>query len=258
MKSKIQDSSICEQATQYQKTNKQEMIKTQITKTLKLAFLMLVSIAIFSCSKDEDEPIPAAIVVDNKLKLPATFDNNTLLTVPDAVKVTAECGSGTTPGTAQNTIVIDKEGIIYDEDKITFEIDLEAKYAGEVVVEIISTSTTLNGNSISLIKRINATSSINCGTNLSFIAGNKLSFNNTFTQAMSLNGGAGAPIAAGNYKCSRGTDNFPSQVSDGNFGNFLRNQTVKGTWTIKVYDCGVGDRVKLNGWKIKFDVGALR
>ena len=218
--------------------------------------IIVLSIAIFSCSKKDDEP--AAVVVDNKLKLPAVFENSTTLIVPDAVGTGSACGSNTTPGTAQNTIVIDKEGIILDENKVTFEIDLADVYAGEVVVEIKNTSSNPAGNSISLIKRIGATAPSSCGTRGSFIKGNKLSFNAAFTQAIAATSSTGIPIVTGNYALSRGTDNFPSQVIDGNLANFLRSQDIKGTWTIKIYDCGTGDICTLYNWKIKFDVGALK
>jgi subtilisin-like proprotein convertase family protein len=221
-------------------------------KTTKNIFLksitILLTIGFFttSCSK-KDNPVP--VVVDTKLALPASLENNTLLTVPDATQNTSACGSGAEPGIAESTIVIDKEGIIGDGTKVSVELDLSDEYAGEVVVELITPS----GATCGLIKRIGTTTNTNCGSNIDFVAGNKLTFNFGFNNVVLNN-----PIATGNYGQLAGTSTFPSTVQITSLNTFFSGKNIKGNWKLKVYDTSVGDLCKLNAWKLKFDTGALQ
>ena len=52
-------------------------MKTQITKTIKLAFLMLVTITIFSCSKKDDEPAPTPATESYTVPVEITFNGAT-------------------------------------------------------------------------------------------------------------------------------------------------------------------------------------
>ncbi|MCU0448197.1 MAG: proprotein convertase P-domain-containing protein [Microscillaceae bacterium] len=187
--------------------------------------------------------------VDQRLKLPAVLENNIALNVPDATKISADCGTGVTPGIAENTIVIEREGIVADGSKISIELDISHGFGGDVVAELILPS----GASVGLIKRIGAVLDNGCGVKNAFIVGNKLTFNSTFTNTTISD-----PIATGNYAPLKGTSNYPSNITIAPLNTFFQGQNIKGTWKMKMYDYGFPDAGKLNAWKIKFEVGALQ
>lgn len=221
-------------------------------KTLKttMAILAVVlfgsSIIFISCNKDNDE-IPTS--VDNKLALPSTLENNTVLPVPDATSNTGECGYNVNVGVAESTIAIDKDGIISDATKLSIELDLKHQDGGDLVVQLITPS----GDSCGLIKRIGATLDSNCGTIDDFVTGNKLTFNANFTNTTIAN-----PIATGNYAPLAGTSIFPTMVPMISLSSFLLGKNIKGIWKIKVYDYGTLGVGQLNSWKLKFEMGALQ
>ena len=215
-----------------------------IEKGLKAILVFGLAFTLVHCSKDDSSSPPA----DTRLVLPATLENNTQMLVPDATQVTGVCGSATTPGSAENTVEITADGIIADPAKVSIEVDIDATFGGEVVLELITPS----GQSAGLIKRIGATSDAGCGFNPKFITGNKLTFNSANATLLA------APYASGNYAPTAGTSTFPSAVAMTPLATFLTDKNIKGIWKMKMYDCGVDDRVKLNSWKLKFDTGALQ
>ncbi len=210
--------------------------------------LLLLAIGLFtiSCSK-KDEPIP--VVVDTKLALPASLENNTLLTVPDATQNTGQCGSGVNFGMAENTITIDKDGVISDASKVSLELDLSDVFAGEVVIELVSPS----GNTCAVIKRIGTINTSSCGSDNDFVSGNKLTFNSAFTNTTIAN-----PVATGNYAPLIGNNTFPMTIPAVPLNTFFNGKNIKGVWKIKAYDFGVGDILKVHSWKLKFEAGALQ
>lgn len=211
-------------------------------KSLKAILVFGLAFTLVHCSKDDG---PSS---DDKLSLPAILENNTQLIVPDALNVTGTCGSATTPGTGESTIEIRANGIIADPAKVSIEVDIEDTWAGEVVLQLFTPS----GDSVGLIKRIGSTSDSSCGPSTDFVAGNKLTFNST--NATLLVG----PFVTGNYAPTAGVSAFPTDVPMIPLTTFLTGKNIKGVWKMKVYDCGVGDRVKLNSWKLKFETGALQ
>ncbi len=221
---------------------KLEFLKMPSIRKLILVSAIVTAITFtISCNKD-DAPAP-----DSRLTLPAILENNTILNIPDA---TGECATGVNPGMIENTIVIDKDGIINDASKVSIELDLSHDFGGDFVVELIAPS----GASCALIKRIGSSSDNDCdhGGN-KFIVGNKLIFNSTYTNTVVAD-----PVAAGNYAPLTGLSTFPSTVPVISLNSFLTGKDIKGIWKIKVYDYGVLDVGKLNAWKMKFDIGALK
>jgi subtilisin-like proprotein convertase family protein len=215
------------------------------TKFLKIALVVIAASLTLSCSKDDD-PAP---IVDTRLVLPATLENNTLINIPDASTGLGDCGTGVTPGNAQSTIEIIGTGIITDPSKVTIELDIEHYYGGDLVIELIAPS----GESCGLIKRLGATSDSTCGNSSNFITGNKLSFNSTFTTTLTAN-----EIVTGNYAPTQGNSNYPTTVPMISLATFLTGKNITGIWKLKMYDYGVGDTGKLNSWKLKFETGALQ
>ena len=210
---------------------------------LKISMMLALALVLVNCSKDDSSPSE-----DNRLVLPATLENNTPLPIPDARNVTGNCGSTTTLGYAENSIEITKDGIIGDPSKVSIEVDISHAFSGEVILELFTPS----GNSVGLIKRINSTSDTDCGSTVSFTAGNKLTFNSASTTPLA------SPYATGNYAPTAGSSAFPTAVSMTPLAAFLTGKNIKGIWKMKMYDSGYGDTGKLNSWKLKFDTGALR
>jgi subtilisin-like proprotein convertase family protein len=223
-------------------------------KTLKNAISILVLIIMTSCSKDNPvEPTSEPVaIVDNRLVLPATLENNILFDIPDAINTTGYCGNRTTPGIVESKIVIDKDGEIGTASKISIELNLSHPNAGDLMAELIAPS----GESCALIKRIGANSDTDCGTNKDFVLGNKLLFNSAVPINVFLAGSTTFP--AGNYAPLIGTSTFPTNVPAISLNDFFTGKKIKGTWKIKMYDFGVDDVGKLIAWKIKFEAGALK
>jgi subtilisin-like proprotein convertase family protein len=179
-----------------------------------------------SCSNDDNNG-------DQKLTLPATFENNTALNIPD-----------TPPGVpVYSEINIPNSGTIIDPSKINIELDLEHSFCVDLVIQIVAP----DGNATTLLKRYGA------GNDL--ISGNILRFNSTFTNTMISN-----PIATGNYAplINQDTSFEPTNISTPSLELFLTNKNIKGIWKIKASDWFTGNVGKLNTWKIKFAEGALK
>lgn len=211
-----------------------------------MSLVLALALAFANCSKDDSDS-PSE---DTRLVLPATLENNTQLSVPDATNTTGSCGSGTTPGVAENSIEITADGIIADPSKVSIEVDISHIYSGDVVLELFTPS----GNSVGLIKRIGATSDTGCGAGADFVAGNKLVFNSANMTLLA----SATTYASGNYSPTSGTSTFPTAVAMTPLATFLTGKNIKGVWKMKMYDCGVADAGKLNSWKLKFDTGALQ
>lgn len=189
------------------------------------------------------------LAADTKLSLPATLENTTALSVPDATNAGGDCGSAVSMGSAESSINITSGGYIADPTKVSIEVDLAHTYSGDVVLELIAPG----GASCGLIKRIGASTDTSCGSSADFITGNKLTFNAAFATPLA------GPYATGNYAPTQGVGiAFPSAVFLTPLTTFLTGKNIKGVWKLKVYDCGVGDQATLNAWKLKFDAGALQ
>lgn len=212
---------------------------------LKMSLTIVLAFMLVNCSKDDNSENPPE---DTRLALPATIENNTPLSIPDATNLTGLCGSNTTPGNAENSIEITADGIIADPSKVSIEVDISHTFGSDVVLELFTPS----GNSVALIKRIGATADTNCGSGTDFIAGNKLVFNSANMLPLA------APFASGNYAPTGGAGTFPNAVAMMPLTTFLTGKNIKGVWKMKMYDCGVDDTGKLNSWKLKFDTGALQ
>lgn len=237
----VQKQTETQRCPQFNNNLKTKAMKTKFRKTVPL---FLLGILIASCSKNDDSDSSS----DTRLVLPAVLENTTQLIVPDAIRAPGNCGSTTTPGNAENTIEITADGIIANAAKVSIEVDIDATFGGEVVLELITPS----GQSAGLIKRIGADADVNCGLGAKFITGNKLTFNSANATLLV------APYPTGNYAPTSGASTFPAAVAMTPLATFLTGKNIKGTWKMKMYDCGVLDRVKLNSWKLKFDTGALQ
>ena len=211
------------------------------THFLKILVLVAAGVTTLACSKKDDSPAPVA-----PLPQSVAFEkaNTTATDIPDQT-----LAGGIANGTVEIPINIDYVGIIADGAKVYVELDLTHTYPNQLAVELISPA----GNTCGLIKRINEPVN-GLGR---FIAGNKLVFNSTYTTAIpSVDSGTNIP--AGNYKPTFGTNTLPTNVVEVPMATFFAGQSINGVWKIKVYDCyyiGVG---LINGWKLKFDTGALQ
>ena len=210
--------------------------------------IVSTSVLVISCSKDKDLILP-----DTRLPLPAALENNTVQNIPDGIPNRpggSYAGSDANPGIIESKIIIEKEGIIADVNKVNIEIDVSHPHCGDIVVELISP----NGESCGLIKRIGSTTDNSAGSLSDFIGGNKLVFN----ASNSIPIQAGTNIAAGNYAPTSGASTFPINIPMSSLNTFLISKNIKGIWKIKVYDYGYGDTGSLNSWKLTFEVGALQ
>jgi len=198
--------------------------------------------SLINCSSDDGDK--------NKLALPATLENNTLLAIPDATG--NSCGSATTPGSAGNSIIIDNDGIIKDPSKVSIVLNLEHAYGGDFVVMLTAPS----GDSCTLIKRLGSSEAdTSCGEDFNFVSGNLLTFNSgneIFIDSEQ------AAVPAGDYAPSSGLSAFPADAVMTDLETFLQNQDIKGEWKINVRDCGALDTGSLVSWKLVFDTGALK
>ena len=210
-----------------------------------LPFLLAFSFLgiIVSCNKDEP------IIIDSRLGLPATIENNTIQNIPDATP-TGAAGINATPGIIESFIVIDKDGIIADDKKIFVELDLSHSYCGDLVVELVAPS----GQSCGLIKRLGAPTDNAAGSSHDFIGGNKLTFNANNSIPIPVT----SAIASGNYAPTSGASTFPTAISMVPLDMFFIGKNIKGTWKLKVYDYGNGDTGSLNAWKLIIEAGALK
>lgn len=220
-------------------------MKTTILKftkiTLSAVFLTGIAFTAVNCSKSDDAPTPAPVLP----ALPATVENNTLVNIPDATG--GGCGLGVSPGIGESTIQVAGTGVIVDPTKISIEVDIAHAWHTDVVLALISPS----GDQVALIKRIAAASDTGCGTDVDFIAGNKLTFRAGNVTPLT------APYVTGNYAPTSGTGTFPNMIPMANLTTFMTGKSIQGTWKLRMYDYTAGDIGAINSWKIKFDTGAF-
>lgn len=222
---------------------------TSIKAVLIFTFYFTFVVLLESCSKNED-----IIKVEDKLQLPASIANTTEMIIPDAIYVTGNCGNQTTPGTIENSINIDKSGIITNVNKVTIELDLSHNYAGNLTIQLIAPS----GKTFGLIKRLGSTDDSGCGTGSRFIGGNKIIISSDYTLP-AIYAPSNTTIAPGNYHATEGSTSFPNMLMLGTYSS-LKDESIKGIWKLKAQDFGVGanTRGSVVSWKLKFDVGALQ
>jgi subtilisin-like proprotein convertase family protein len=210
-----------------------------------LAFLVLLE----SCSKSED-----ATPVEDKLQLPALIANTTEMIIPDATFLTGNCGNQTTPGTIENSIVIDKSGTIANANKVTIELDLSHNYAGDLAIQLTSPS----GKTFGILKRLGSTADNDCGVGSRFVGGNIININSD-QSLPAVYAPTNTTIPPGNYHATQGSTSFPNMSMLGVYSH-LTGENVKGIWKLKIQDFGVGanTRGSVVSWKLKFEVGALQ
>jgi subtilisin-like proprotein convertase family protein len=174
--------------------------------------------------------------------------------IPDAVFLTVNCGNLTTPGQIENTISILNSGVIADVNKVIIELDLSHNFAGDLVIELIAPS----GKKFGLLKRLGSTSDEGCGVGSRFIGGNiiRISSDQSFP---AIYAPSNTTIPPGVYHPTEGSTSFPI-ISMLGTGNSLINESIKGTWKLRVQDCGVGanTRGSVISWKLKFEIGSLK
>ena len=180
-----------------------------------------------------------------------TYQNNTPTDPGDALSRLTGCGYGTQPGVQMNEITVPITGTIADPSKVTIDLGLVATWLGDVVVDIIAP----NGEAITLIRRLGATTNASCGSSKDFAAANLLSFNSANTTAIDLTL-AGTVIPAGNYAPSLSTSLYPTHNPVA-MGPFLTGKAIAGKWRIIAYDYGNGDPSNVASWQITFAPGAL-
>lgn len=212
--------------------------------------ITVVLLTILSCSKNE-EALP---VLNDKLQLPASFGNNTEMIIPDAVYVSGNCGNQTTSGTVENSINIDKSGIITNVNKVTVELDLSHNFAGDLAIQLIAPS----GKTFGLIKRLGSTDDSGCGVGSRFIGGNSIVISSDYSLP-AIYAPSNTTIPPGNYHATEGSTSYPNMLILGTYSS-LKDENIKGVWKLKAQDFGVGanTRGSVVSWKLKFEVGALQ
>ncbi|KEY19957.1 T9SS type A sorting domain-containing protein [Kaistella antarctica] len=180
-----------------------------------------------------------------------TYQNNTPTDPGDALPRLSGCGFGTQPGVQMNEITVPITGTIADPTKITIDLGIAAMWLGDVVIDIIAP----NGQAITLIRRLGASTNAGCGSSKAFAAANILSFNSANATVIDI-GAAAAIIPAGNYAPSHGTAPYPP-YNPVAMGPFLTGKSISGKWRIIAYDYGQGDPTNVASWKITFAPGAL-
>lgn len=199
----------------------------------KINLLLILSFLwLSSCSKNDDELAPVPV------SQPITFENNTVVNVPD--RNSANFPSG------ESTIVISQNSTISDASKVSIELDIAHTFSSDVALELIAP----NGDKCGIINKINGTEE--------FITGNKLTFNSLHTVFLVPVGGV---YITGNYAPSFAPGltqvATPISITPIALSTFFNGKSINGTWKIKMYDCTPIDTGKINSWRIKFDTGAL-
>ena len=181
-----------------------------------------------------------------------TFNNNTATITVDATQRMGGCGFNTQPGVIMNGITVPITGAIVDPSKITVNISINSPWLGDVVVELVSPQ----GEAITLIRRLGATTNSSCGDSSSFIAANTLSFNSANVSPINVSTPLfGDPIPPGNYAPTYGNALFPKH-HPGLMSTFLNGKTLNGEWRLYIYDYGVGEVSNINSWQIIVANGA--
>ncbi len=236
---------------EYQK-NKLQNLNINLKTIFVLAFIVILA----SCSKDDPAPAvtPTPLVVVIPPSVAFEGANTTVLNIPDRTS-----GIGGAFGIAESTINLTQTGNIGNPNKVTLEIDMEANWIGELVIQLIAPS----GESTAIIKRIGITADVGSqGDGSDFKTGQKLSFNAGFSTVMPYASLANSGfIPTGNYDTVFGLPvftNVTTNIPEIKLATFLNNKNIQGNWKLKIYDCETMDTNKLNSWKIKFDTGALK
>jgi subtilisin-like proprotein convertase family protein len=184
-----------------------------------------------SCSKNDDEPVTVS--------QPITFENNTVVNIPD--RNSADFSSG------ESTIAISQNGTITNASKVSVELDIAHTFGADVAIELIAP----NGDKCGLINKINGTEE--------FITGNKLTFNALHTAFLAPINGV---YVTGNYAPTFAPDltqiETPVSITLITLSTFFTGKNINGMWKLKMYDCAPADVGKINSWKIKFDTGAFQ
>lgn len=181
-----------------------------------------------------------------------TYNNNTATITVDGVQRIGSCGFNTQPGVIMNTITVPISGTIVDPSKVTINISVNAPWLGDVVVELVSPQ----GEAITLIRRLGATTNSSCGDSSSFIAANTLSFNSANNSPINVATPLfGEPIPPGNYAPSYGTALFPKH-HPGLMSTFLNDKALNGEWRLYIYDYGLGEVSNIQSWQIIVATGA--
>jgi subtilisin-like proprotein convertase family protein len=199
----------------------------------KLSFsITIIYFILTSCSKNDDEPIVTPTE-------PLTFENNTVVIIPD--------GAGTTYLSGESNIAINQARTIADASRVSIELDIAHTFGGDVAIELIAP----NGDKCGLINRIGGTDE--------FVAGNKLTFNSLNTAFLVAVSGQ---FATGNYAPTFATgltqEMTPVSIIPIPLSTFFAGRNINGTWKLKMYDCAAIDVGSINSWKLKFDTGALQ
>jgi subtilisin-like proprotein convertase family protein len=196
----------------------------------KINLLLILSfIWLSSCSKNDDKTV---------VYQPITFENNTVVNIPDRSSVDYPSG--------ESTIAISQNSTISNASKVSVELDIAHTFGADVAIELIAP----NGDKCGLINKINGTEE--------FATGNKLTFNALHSAFLVPVNGV---YVTGNYAPTFAPDltqiGTPISITPIALSTFFTGKNINGTWKLKMYDCAPGDVGKLNSWKIKFDTGAL-
>jgi len=180
-----------------------------------------------------------------------TYQNATPTAGAVATSKLGGCGANTQPGVEMNEIIVPIAGTIADPTKVTIDLGLVAPWLGDVTVDIIAP----NGEGITLIRRLGASTLAACGSSKTFAAANLLSFNSANASPINV-ASAATPIPAGNYAPSYGTALYPTHNPVA-MTTFLTGKAIAGKWRVILYDYGDGDLANLASWQITFAPGAL-
>lgn len=179
-----------------------------------------------------------------------TYQNNTATTAVDGLNVKGGCGMNTDYAIQMSDISVPITGTVSDPSKITVNVAITNNYAGDVAVDLVAP----DGDVITLIKRLGASSNTSCGSGAIYTAANILSFNSA--NSTQITGSTGVSIASGNYAPTGSATIYPLHKL-GSMSTFFNGKSIYGTWRLMIYDYGVGDTTTLNSWSISFASGAL-
>ena len=180
-----------------------------------------------------------------------TYQNNTPTAGAVAISRLGGCGANVQPGVEMNEITVPITGTISDPSKVTIDMGVFAYFLGDVTIDLIAP----NGDAITFIRRLGASTFTACGSSKDFAAANILSFNslnaNPIDVATTI-----SPVPAGNYAPSLSLSSYPTH-NPISMNTFLNGKSIAGKWRLILYDYGDGDLAAVDSWKITFAPGAL-
>jgi subtilisin-like proprotein convertase family protein len=196
---------------------------------MKTIFKIFVIIPfIFSCSKNDDPPIPEEKDI--------AFENNVPVSIIDFN------APGNSITRTFSEINVTGDGTIKDISKVALEMNIEHSFQSDLSFVLIAP----DDSSGMFVYR--------CGSSGDYLATSKLRFNSTFIDMLP---DSDVNFLSGNYRQSTGSRHnnltFPLEP----IFQFLQNKSIKGLWKLQTVDYSAGDTGSIKSWKLIFEKGAL-